>query len=659
MSNASGLTVWAYDARGRVVSEAKQIDSNQFVTGFTYNSADLPVTMTYPVDNEIVTFNYNNAMQLTKVFNDMGTPGSLADDINYAKSIGYDSAGRMTTRVLGENKITSTFNYYAWNAPNGLGRLQSAVHTNTAQTLQTFAYTYDPVGNIAGISDSQTGETQSFGYDALNRLTSASAANGQGNYSESYFYNPTTGNLQTKGSLALQYLDSSHVHAVTSAGNNSYQYDPNGNQTTRVIGSDTFTLFYDAENRLTEVKKNNVTIAQFTFDGDGRRVKSVIGSETILFVGGHYEKQGTNVTKYYFAGAQRIAMRKNGTLSFLLSDHLGSTSITTDANGNRASETRYKAWGETRFTDGIVPTKYSFTGQYSNVADFGLLFYNARWVDPVTGRFIQADSVVPGGVQGLDRYAYVNNSPLRYVDPTGHFNEDEMCIYWGYCGDDAQERAQEELGALYDVMWGTDTTWGDIVFIEDEQGNINTYQFVMSTYNSKQYFGAFLDVKSGKINLLNSFANTKDAVAAHPNDNGGITLIGTKGQSEAIRWLSDHGIVIPDTDDIQLEKGWAMRKYVDLGFWWWLGVAVGTVGFIVAVPGVLTVGLTVAFWIGVGGYAFSIAGWTSQAFNLDFMHGPVDATYPVVQLCGTPVDCILMDGSSPLYWIPPDGYYPQ
>ena len=35
----------------------------------------------------------------------------------------------------------------------------------------------------------------------------------------------------------------------------------------------------------------------------------------------------------------------------------------------------------------------------------------------------QADTIVPGGVQGLDRYAYVNNSPLNYVDPSGHFGQ--------------------------------------------------------------------------------------------------------------------------------------------------------------------------------------------------------------------------------------------
>ena len=51
---------------------------------------------------------------------------------------------------------------------------------------------------------------------------------------------------------------------------------------------------------------------------------------------------------------------------------------------------------------------------------FGLMFYNARWYDPAIGRFAQADTMIPGGVQGLDRYAYTNNNPIKYVDPTGH-----------------------------------------------------------------------------------------------------------------------------------------------------------------------------------------------------------------------------------------------
>ena len=113
-------------------------------------------------------------------------------------------------------------------------------------------------------------------------------------------------------------------------------------------------------------------------------------------------------------------MRKNGVLYYILGDHLGSTSIVTDATGNVVSQTRYKAWGEVRHQSGVTPTEYGFTGQYSHAADFGLLFYNARWYDVSLGRFAQADTIVPPGVQGLDRYAYVNNSPMNYVDPSGH-----------------------------------------------------------------------------------------------------------------------------------------------------------------------------------------------------------------------------------------------
>ncbi|MBE7435982.1 MAG: hypothetical protein HS100_18845 [Anaerolineales bacterium] len=120
-------------------------------------------------------------------------------------------------------------------------------------------------------------------------------------------------------------------------------------------------------------------------------------------------------------------MRQGATLYYLLSDHLGSTSIVTDASGQVVSQTNYKAWGDVRHQSGPLLTEYTFTGQYSYTADFGLMYYNARWYDPALGRFAQADSIVPPGVHphfmgagGLDRYAYVNNSPMNYTDPSGH-----------------------------------------------------------------------------------------------------------------------------------------------------------------------------------------------------------------------------------------------
>jgi len=66
-------------------------------------------------------------------------------------------------------------------------------------------------------------------------------------------------------------------------------------------------------------------------------------STTTYFVGNYYEVTGTSVTKYYYAGGQRIAMRSNGTLNYLIGDHLGSTSLVTDASGNVVTSQRYKA----------------------------------------------------------------------------------------------------------------------------------------------------------------------------------------------------------------------------------------------------------------------------------------------------------------------------
>ena len=164
--------------------------------------------------------------------------------------------------------------------------------------------------------------------------------------------------------------------------------------------------------------------ATFVYDGDGKRVKSTFnGTITTYFAGAHYEVTGSTITKYYYAGAQRIAMRTGSTLSYLVGDHLGSTSLTTDAAGNKVSELHYKAWGEVRSASGNMPTKYQYTGQYSYVSDFGLHFYNARWYDSALGRFAQADTIIPEqtqGVQAWDRYAYTNNNPVRYTDPSGH-----------------------------------------------------------------------------------------------------------------------------------------------------------------------------------------------------------------------------------------------
>jgi len=140
-------------------------------------------------------------------------------------------------------------------------------------------------------------------------------------------------------------------------------------------------------------------------------------------VGNHYEVTNGVVTKYYFAGGQRIAMRKNGTLSYLLGDHLGSSSVTTNASGVKTASALYKAFGETRYSSGNLGTDYKFTGQREESALGGIYWFQSRWFDPTLGRFMSPDTIVPTqtqGTQAWDRYAFVNNNPVRYNDPSGH-----------------------------------------------------------------------------------------------------------------------------------------------------------------------------------------------------------------------------------------------
>jgi len=154
-----------------------------------------------------------------------------------------------------------------------------------------------------------------------------------------------------------------------------------------------------------------------------------VNGTTTAFIGSILEWTGSTTTmiRYYYAGAARIAMRTGtGAPQYILSDHLGSTSVTTSSEGVYQSEVMYKPWGETRWTSGTLPTKYTYTGQYSNVADFGLMYYNARWYDSTTSRFSQADTIIPnpGDPQSWDRYAYVRNNPTGRIDPTGHMDDD-------------------------------------------------------------------------------------------------------------------------------------------------------------------------------------------------------------------------------------------
>jgi len=116
-----------------------------------------------------------------------------------------------------------------------------------------------------------------------------------------------------------------------------------------------------------------------------------------------------------------------GAIRYFHTDHLGSVDTITDETGAVVQRLSYDAWGKRRDANGTDAT--SITAQttrgytrHEHDDEIKLINMNAREYDPLLGRFISPDTIVqfPHSSQGLNRYAYVNNNPLSYTDPTGH-----------------------------------------------------------------------------------------------------------------------------------------------------------------------------------------------------------------------------------------------
>ena len=119
---------------------------------------------------------------------------------------------------------------------------------------------------------------------------------------------------------------------------------------------------------------------------------------------------------------QTYAMNDNGTMKYFLTDHLGSTVAVTDASGTLLEESRYLPFGQVRSDVGnITQTDKTYTGQ-KDIANTGLMDYNARMYSPELGRFIQPDTIVPGATnsQAWNRFSYTQNNPVNNIDPSGH-----------------------------------------------------------------------------------------------------------------------------------------------------------------------------------------------------------------------------------------------
>jgi len=118
-------------------------------------------------------------------------------------------------------------------------------------------------------------------------------------------------------------------------------------------------------------------------------------------------------------------------IRFYHGDHLGSVTLVTDGSGAVVERTLHQPFGAVHQRDvatrpGFTPTPkalvWGFTGQREDARN-GLLLFPARPYDPELGRFLQPDPFVqsPSDPQSFNRFSYVRNSPLVFVDPSGYF----------------------------------------------------------------------------------------------------------------------------------------------------------------------------------------------------------------------------------------------
>ena len=335
---------------------------------------------------------------------------------SYASNISYHPSGAIAGATYGNGQVFSQ----TLNARLQPSHLLSQLGGNTALDL---TYTYDVRGKVTNILNGAiTGDNRTYAYDGIGRLTSSSGPWGSGAYSYD-----ALGNIRTKtegGRALVMAYDSKNrlvSHTDTGGPNRTLNYDNRGNVTQ--LGGLFFT--YDKSDQPTYI--SGTASGTYRYDGHNRRVKAVVDGKTIYNV---YDASGTLVhidavtdgKKTDYIGKFVRIKTENGTdtPTYLHMDHLGSAQTGTSQNGTVAWREQYMPFGETMTNPLGNADLAGYTGHIKDSAT-GLNYMQARYYDPLIGRFLSIDPInfTPDMPFMFNRYTYVNNDPVNATDPTG------------------------------------------------------------------------------------------------------------------------------------------------------------------------------------------------------------------------------------------------
>jgi RHS repeat-associated protein len=402
---SSNGTVWTYTYNKRRLLEGESLA----YAGKTYN-----IGRTYDANGSLSTLSYPGASALSVSYtpNALGQPKQVS---GYASAITYFPNDAIAGFTYGNgivHAMAQNTRGLPWRV-NDIGVLFDE-------------YTYDPNGNVTGITDIEQGiTTRTMTYDAVDRLQTATA-NGSGMWGTATYSVDGLGNMRevtvTTGANArhtvLNYDATNRVTSISGSSAQTFGYDSQGNLSTR--GSAGYV--FDQGNRLSSATGK----ASYVYDGWGHRVKEakVDGTNVIqvysrdgqLLYGSSAVGAATPTETRYIYLKGHLLAEAGG--NYVHTDGLGSPVARTNAAKSVVSRTRYEPYGLT--ATGTVPTTIGFTG-HVNDADTGLVYMQQRYYDPVAARFMSTDPVLTdantGG--GFNRYSYAYNSPYRYIDPDG------------------------------------------------------------------------------------------------------------------------------------------------------------------------------------------------------------------------------------------------
>ncbi|MDN5942202.1 MAG: hypothetical protein L0H94_10000, partial [Nitrospira sp.] len=419
------LTNYGYDTVGNLTS---------------LTDSDSALTMTYDGTNRLLTTKTDGSpnqpsVTLTYTYDKNGNRLTAGDSTGTNTSV-YDVLNRLTSLTSPAGSFT--FNYDALSRrtsltlPNGTSTIYSydpasqvtnILHQITASATQINKadYLYNGVGNRTSLTDRRG--PQAFGYDTLDRLTSASHP--LLGTPQAFAYDPV-GNRTTGDSVV------NAGNQLTADANHAYVYDDNGNLTRKtLLATGNYTQYtYDAENRLTKVEDfvaGNPTPAAtstYRYDGLGRRIEKVANGQTKRYIyDGEdilLEYDGANVLQARYTHGpgidEPIAMTKGGSTFFYHQDGLGTVTDLSDSAGATAKSYSYDAHGNIVDQTGTVDQPYTYTGREFD-SESGLYYLRARSFDPIAGRFFQKDPIGLRG--GLNLYRYAFDNPVRFTDPRG------------------------------------------------------------------------------------------------------------------------------------------------------------------------------------------------------------------------------------------------